>query len=201
MKRAGFTLIELLVVIGIILLMMAVLTATIGVTQDTFHLHTCKIRMHQLHGLVKNHEANRGRYPAGGGSRFLYELWAGQPNRDTRDLMFCPECVKFGAHADVLERPAKDVWRTPEEFTEDQTDWVTASAKHKRSWGDPDEIVLADKTPANHGDRAINVMYGTGRTETIFVRDLVRKGILEEGETLRVGEDSQLESLRKLTSK
>jgi prepilin-type N-terminal cleavage/methylation domain-containing protein/prepilin-type processing-associated H-X9-DG protein len=208
-RNLGFTLVELLVVIGILSVLFVVLLQALGGGQAAANEFACGARLRQVYTSIEAYKATHQReLPRGGGTEFLYNLWASlERTSSNRDLFFCPEIEGVDEHAQNLKKmPLDDIWKTRQDFDSTSTHYAARAAAHKRSMQSGREAWLADDNEGsmNHQTGATNVLWGDGNVNSFKKQDLIESGKWPADDptfVLKVGEGSPIPELQKLDLK
>ena len=207
-RRGGFTLIELLAVILIISILMAFLLPRIPEAIDRSKVTACKKNLQEIYSGLMIHQDKHGRVPDKSGAQFFATLiskgvW--ENTEATAQKLTCPG-VDLGALTIGSMEP--DQW-----FADiDSVDGTYSSyagrdmknSPLKKFPGSGKEPLVADdndgsEEEGNHRTTTV-VLYADGNVGTHELYELQEKGDIDkETLVLKVGPDSPLEELRKLS--
>jgi prepilin-type N-terminal cleavage/methylation domain-containing protein len=208
--RAAFTLIELLAVILIIGILATFLTPRILEAVDSAKVTACKANMREIYNALTRYQDKFRRVPTESGARFLAILVKSGCLDDTRgavEKLTCPN-VDIGALTIGTMEP-EDWFKDLESVDGTYTSYAgrdqknSALTKFPGSGRDPLVADDNDTDPAaeegNHRTATV-VLYADGTVGTHELFELHSKGILpEEVKVLKVGSDSPVAELQKLT--
>jgi prepilin-type N-terminal cleavage/methylation domain-containing protein len=207
--RAGFTLIEILAVILIIGILMAWLLPRIPEAIDTAKVTACKKNLQELHAGLIQYKTKFNRVPKHGGVKFfgcLIDSGVWENTKFTADKMRCPS-VDIGAlELGSIENP--ETWFKPlDQVTGSYSSYAGRDVKNfplKDYPGSGKDPVIADDNESsteegNHRTTTC-VLYASGDIGTFELATLREEGRIDaETNVLKVGPDSPVEELRKLT--
>jgi prepilin-type N-terminal cleavage/methylation domain-containing protein len=208
-RRGGFTLIEMLAVMAIILILMTFLVPRIKTAIDQSKITACRANLAQLYQQLLVYDQKHGDLPRGSGVKFFAAVIADGDLENTAEnakKMSCP-AVKTSA---LLGLAAID---DPKEWYKhlDQVDGTYSAYAGRnmkqfplRSFpGSGEEALIADSNSDNEMNHPTTtcVLWADGSVTTIELLELRKKGLITEDEkVLKVGLDSPVEALRKLST-
>lgn len=210
-RSAGFTLIELLVVIGIIGALATVLLTQIGSAGQASTEFNCASNLRNIGGFLQKYKVDHeGRYPGGGGRKFLWNIWNSLEKSDKeRRAFFCPEVASTLDDEDDeigWNGPAQEFWRAWDDIPTDLMSYAARAKKYRRSMLKATEALVADANQGemNHKSGNTIVMYGDMNVKKLLKTDLIAsdENIWPDDDpdfVLSVGEDSPHKDLKKLT--
>ena len=207
-RRGGFTLIELLAVILIISILMAFLLPKIPEAIDRSKVTACKKNLQEIYSGLMIHQDKHGRVPDKSGAQFFGTLvskgvWE---NTDASvQKLTCPG-VDIGALSIGSMEPTE--WFANIDAVDGTySSYAGRDMKNsplKKFPGSGKEPLVADDndgsdTEGNHRTTTV-VLYADGNVGTHELFELREKGVIDDTvEVLKVGPDSPLEELRKLS--
>lgn len=207
--RAGFTLIEILAVILIIGILMAWLLPRIPEAIDSAKVTACKKNLQEINSGLIQYKAKFNRVPNYSGVKFfacLIDKGVWENTKFTADKMRCPS-VDIGAlELGNIENP--ETWFKPlDQVNGSYSSYAGRDTKNfplKDYPGSGKDPVIADDNESsteegNHRTTTC-VLYASGDIGTFELATLRDQGTIDaETKVLKVGPDSPLEELRKLS--
>lgn len=207
--RAGFTLIEILAVILIIGILMTFLLPRIPEAIDSAKVTACKKNLQEINAGLIQYKAKFNRIPKESGVKFfacLISSGVWENTKFTADKLRCP-AVDIGA-LDLRDIEDPEQWFKPlDHVTGGYSSYAGRDIKQfplKDFPGSGKEAIIADDNEGdgeqgNHRTTTV-VLYASGDIGTFEIGDLQEKGTIDgETKTLKVGPDSPLDELRKLS--
>ena len=207
LRSAGFTLIELLVVIAILGLLMTVLLTQVSGSNQVAVEFACRQNLTNIGGAIKQYQAShQGRFPKGGGARFLWSIWnSGEASERRRDMFWCPEVRAAGMPEQDV--PIDELWKSPSDFTSQSTHYAAIAARYRRGMNKASVAIAADDNEgddtgpmSNHATKIVNVLYGDLNVKSFTKEKLQDLNIWSDEEDwyVIVGPDSPIKDLQKL---
>jgi len=201
--RRGFTLIELLAVILIISILAVALLPMVTDAVETAKVTACSKNLTNIwQGLLQYRIKYDDKIPSESGVRFfaeLYDMKAMENTKTNAERLTCPN-VQVGA-LEIGNLPWEEWWDDKEAITGGYSAYAGRDSKRypiRRLTG-LEPLVADDNDGGMNHATTTNVLYGDGSVHTFELELLIRDGVLMDGEDLRVGPDSPVEDLRKLS--
>ncbi len=206
-SRAGFTLIELLAVIAIILILMTFLLPRITTAIQQAKVTACRANLQQIYRDLTVYHMKHEKLPTGSGVKFFAALIADGDVENTAEnakRMSCPAVER----SSLMGLAAID---DPEEWykhldTIDGGYSAYAGRDMKlyplRSWpgSGKDPLIADDNDPYMNHPTSTVVLWADGTATVLELLELRKKGVLtEDDKVLKVGPESPVEELRKLS--
>lgn len=204
-RAAGFTLIELLAVILIIGILMTFLVPKITSSVRQANVTACQANMGEIYKHLLIYDTKFGDLPKRGGAAFLGTLVHSGVMENTENnvkRLTCPG-VKPSALGTAGMKPEE--WFADLERVDGSYTAYAARDMQRHPLrqfpGSGKEPLVADDNDggANHPDGSTVVLYADGSVRAFEQYTLELENVLEKGELLIVGPDSQVEELRKLS--
>jgi prepilin-type N-terminal cleavage/methylation domain-containing protein len=206
-RRAGFTLIELLAVIAIILILITFLLPRITSAIDQAKVTACKANLLELNRQLVIYDMKHGDLPPGSGVKFFAALIADGDLENTPEnakKMSCP-AVKTRALSGIgqIDDP-KEWYKHLDTVDGSYSAYAGRNMKEfplRRFPGSGmDALIADDNDPEMNHPTTTCVLWADGSVTSIELLELRKKGLItEEEKNLKVGPDSPVEELRKLT--
>ena len=208
-RRAGFTLIEILAVILIIGILMTFLLPRIPEAIDAAKVTSCKKNLQEIHNGLTQYKIKFNEVPKKGGVKFFAVLisrkvW--ENTKFTADKLRCPAVDTNFLEIGQIEDPL--TWYDNlDNVNGGYSSYAGRDIEHfpLRDYpGSGKEPVIADDneldgTEGNHSSTTV-VLYASGDVGTFELAKLQEEGRLDqETNVLKVGPDSPVEELRKLS--
>jgi len=207
--RAGFTLIEILAVILIIGILMAFLLPRIPEAIDNAKVTACKKNLQEIGSGLMQYKSKFNRVPKESGVKFFAVLISSKTWENTKftaEKMRCP-AVDIG-FLDIGQIEDPLTWySTLDNVTGGYSSYAGRDIKQfplKDFPGSGKEVIIADDNEGdgiegNHRTTTV-ALYASLDVGSFEVADLQEKGVLDaETSTIKVGPDSPVEELRKLS--
>ena len=206
--RGGFTLIELLAVMAIILILITFLLPRITTAIDQGKVTACKANLIEIFKTLLVYDQKHGDLPKGSGVQFFAAVIADGDLENTAEnakKMSCP-AVKESALLGLQALDDKKEWyKHLDQIDGTYSAYAGRNMKQhplRRFPGSGEDALIADDNdPEMNHPTTTCVLWADGSVTTIELLELRKKGLLtEEEEILKVGPDSPVESLRKLST-
>jgi len=208
-RRGGFTLIEMLAVMAIILILMTFLVPRIKTAIDQGKITACRANLAELYKQLLVYDMKHGDLPKGSGVKFFAAVIADGDLEDTPEnakKMSCP-AVKPNALLGLasLDDP-REWYKHLDQIDGTYSAYAGRNTKQfpLRSFpGSGEEALIADDNDGDEQNHPTTtcVLWADGTVTTIELLELRHKGLLTEDEkVLKVGPDSPVEALRKLST-
>jgi prepilin-type N-terminal cleavage/methylation domain-containing protein len=206
LARAGFTLIELLVVIAIILILMTFLLPRVVTAIQQAKVTACRANLQQIYRDLTVYHMKHEKLPTGSGVRFFAALIASGDIEDTAEnakRMSCP-AVERGSLAIGTIDDAKEWYKHLDTIDGSYSAYAGRNMKEfpLRAWpgSGEDALIADDNDPVMNHPTSTCVLWADGTATAIELLELREKGVLtEEDKVLKVGPESPVELLRKLS--
>ncbi|MBI5363760.1 MAG: prepilin-type N-terminal cleavage/methylation domain-containing protein [Planctomycetes bacterium] len=207
--RAGFTLIEILAVILIIGILMTFLLPRIPEAIDAAKITACKKNLQELHNGLTQYKIKFNRVPEKSGVKFFAclisrKVW--ENTKFTADKLRCPAVDLSGLEIGQIEDPLQ-WYASLDSVNGGYSSYAGRDIEHfpLRDYpGSGKEPVIADDnegdgTQGNHRSTTV-VLYASGDVGTFEIAEQQEKGVIDqETNFIKVGPDSPIEELRKLS--
>lgn len=207
--RAGFTLIEILAVILIIGILMAWLLPRIPEAIDSANVTACKKNLQDIHGGLQQYKIKFNKVPRYSGVKFfacLIDQGVWENTQFNAKKMTCPAVDHGALEIGNIEDPLQ--WFKPlDQVNGSYSAYAGRDLKNaplKDFPGSGKEPVIADdnevSTEEGNHRTTTCVLYASGDVGTFEIATLREKGTIDaETNVLKVGPDSPVEELRKLS--
>lgn len=209
LSRAGFTLIEILAVILIIGILMTFLLPRIPAAIDAAKVTACKKNLQEINGGLIQYVSKFNSVPKESGVKFfacLISKKVFENNKFNADKLRCP-AVDIGFLELAHIENAEDWYRSLDAVDGGYSSYAGRDIAHfplKSYPGSGKEAVISDDNEGdgetgNHASTTV-VLYASGDIGTFEIATEQEKGTIDlETELIKVGPDSPIEELRKLT--
>jgi len=202
----GFTLIELLAVIAIILVLMTFLLPRIVTAIQQAKVTACRANLQQIYRDLTVYHMKHEKLPTGSGVKFFAALIADGDIENTAEnakRMSCP-AVERGSLAIGTMKDEKEWYAHLDTIDGTYSAYAGRDMKQYplRRWpGSGDDALIADDNdPEMNHPTSTCVLWADGTATAIELLDLRERGVLtEDDKVLKVGPDSQVEALKKLS--
>jgi prepilin-type N-terminal cleavage/methylation domain-containing protein len=207
-STGGFTLIELLAVMAIILILITFLLPRITTAIDQGKVTACKANLIELYKQLFVYDQKHGDLPKGSGVQFFAAVIADGDLENTAEnakKMSCPAVKASSLTGVAALEDAKEWYKHIDQIDGSYSAYAGRNMKQfplRRFPGSGEDPLIADDndTEMNHPTTTC-VLWADGSVTTIELLELRKKGLLTEDDTvLKIGPDSPVESLRKLST-
>lgn len=208
-SRAGFTLIEILAVILIIGILMTFLLPRIPEALDAAKVTACKKNLQEIHGGLIRYRATFNKVPNKSGVKFFACLITSKVLENTKfnaDKLRCPAVDISFLELAQIENP-EDWYKSLDAVDGSYSSYAGRDIEHfplKDYPGSGKEAVVADDNEGdgltgNHSHTTC-VLYASGDIGTFEIATEQEKGTIDqETELIKVGPDSPIDDLKKLS--
>lgn len=205
-QRAGFTLIELLAVIAIILILMTFLLPRISTAIAQTKVTACRANLQQIYRDLTVYHMKHERLPSGSGVKFFAALIADGDVENTAEnakRMSCPAVERSALTIGTIDN-AEDWYKHLDSVDGGYSAYAGRDMKQFpiRSWpgSGKDALIADDNDPVMNHPTSTVVLWADGTATVLELLELRKKGVLtDDDKVLKVGPESPVEELRKLT--
>jgi prepilin-type N-terminal cleavage/methylation domain-containing protein len=207
-STGGFTLIELLAVMAIILILITFLLPRITTAIDQGKVTACKANLIELYKQLFVYDQKHGDLPKGSGVQFFAAVIADGDLENTAEnakKMSCPAVKASSLTGVAALEDAKEWYKHIDQIDGSYSAYAGRNMKQfplRRFPGSGEDPLIADDNdPEMNHPTTTCVLWADGSVTTIELLELRKKGLLTEDDTvLKIGPDSPVESLRKLST-
>ena len=205
LARAGFTLIELLAVILIVSILVATLTPVVNDAIRAAEVKGCAGNLRNINQSLMLYRQKYGGLPPQSGVRFFADLIARGAIENTKpnaEKLTCPAVDRAALAIGQLEW--QDWWKDLDNVQGDYSAYAGRDMKNhpirQLTASGKEPLVADDNDGGMNHHTTTNVLYADGSVQTFELKELKTQGVLmEDEEALRVGPDSPVPDLAKLT--